>query len=62
MKNFFFELGKLRVERVFNFLIFVCKYDEYIIEFENVLRKNNMDYMILEEKMEEEFVLEGKEL
>lgn len=61
MKNFLPESGKSRAERALNFLTFVCKHDEYIIELENVLRKNNMDYMIPEEKMEEESVLEGKE-
>lgn len=59
MKNFLPESGKSRAERALNFLTFVCKHDEYIIELENVLRKNNMDYMIPEEKMEEESVLEA---
>lgn len=38
LKIFFSEFGKLRFERVYNFLIFVFKYDEYVIELENVLR------------------------
>lgn len=46
MKIFFSDFGKLRFERVYNFLIFVFKYDEYVIELENVLRKNNMDYLL----------------
>lgn len=60
MKNFLPESGKSRAERALNFLTFVFKHDEYVIELEDVLRKNNMDYLIPEEKMEEESVLEGK--
>lgn len=60
MKNFLPESGKSRAERALNFLTFVCKHDEYVIELEDVLRKNNMDNLIPEEKMEEESVLEGK--
>lgn len=60
MKNFLPESGKSRAERALDFLTFVCKHDEYVIELEDVLRKNNMDYLIPEEKMEEESVLEGK--
>lgn len=60
MKNFLPESGKSRAERALDFLTFVCKHDEYVIELEDVLRKNNMDYLIPEKKMEEESVLEGK--
>lgn len=59
MKNFLPESGKSRAERALNFLTFVCKHDEYVIELEDVLRKNNMDNLIPEEKMEEESVLEA---
>lgn len=59
MKNFLPESGKSRAERALDFLTFVCKHDEYVIELEDVLRKNNMDYLIPEEKMEEESVLEA---
>lgn len=59
IKSFLPESGKSRAERALDFLIFVCKHDEYVIELEDVLRKNNMDYLIPEEKMEEESVLEA---
>lgn len=59
MNIFFLEYGKLRFERVYNFLIFVFKYDEYVIELENVLRKIKMDYLLKEKgKMEGKYIEE----
>lgn len=57
MNNFLPESGKSRAERALNFLTFVLKHDEYVIELENVLRQNNMGVLIPEEEMEEESVV-----
>lgn len=46
MKTFLPDSGKSRSERAHNFLTFVFKHDEYVIELENVLRKNNMDHLL----------------
>lgn len=57
MNDFLPTSGKSRAERALNFLTFVLKHDEYVIELENVLRQNNMGILIPEEKMEEESVV-----
>lgn len=62
MNNFLPESGKSRAERALNFLTFVLKHDEYVIELENVLRQNNMGVLIPEEEMEEESVVSGKNI
>lgn len=46
MKTFLPESGKSRSERAHNFLTFVFKHDEYVIELENVLRQNNIDHLL----------------
>eukprot|EP00105_Crassostrea_gigas_P003583 XP_011416486.1 PREDICTED: uncharacterized protein LOC105320306 [Crassostrea gigas] len=56
MKTFLPDSGKSRSERAHNFLTFVFKHDEYVIELENVLRKNNMDHLL-----EVKGKMEGKE-
>lgn len=56
MKTFLPESGKSRSERAHNFLTFVFKHDEYVIELENVLRQNNMDHLL-----EVKGKMEGKE-
>lgn len=48
MNIFLPEYGKSRSERAHNFLTFVFKHDEYVIELENVLRKIKMDHLLKE--------------
>lgn len=51
--SFLPETGKSRQDRVYRFLTFVLKNDEYVLELEKVFRQNNLEYL-LEENIEKE--------
>lgn len=51
--SFLPETGKSRQDRVYRFLTFVLKNDEYVLELEKVFQQNNLEHL-LEENIEKE--------
>ena len=52
-RSFLPETGKSRQDRVYRFLTFVLKNDEYVLELEKVFQQNNLENL-LEENIEKE--------
>lgn len=58
-RSFLPETGKSRQDRVYRFLTFILKNDEYVLELEKVFRQNNLEHL-LEEKHRDQYLIEEK--